>query len=53
MKKKPGYELFQENVQCSWKPWIVWLKMPRWSDCLKKTNSANPVRFSGTFVRVF
>ena len=32
---------------------LVRLKMPHWSDCLKRTNSVNPVRFSGTFVTVF
>ena len=32
---------------------LVRLKMPHWSDCLKRTNSVDPVRFSGTFVTVF
>ena len=32
---------------------LVRLKMSHWSDCLKKTTSVNPVRFSGTFVTVF
>ena len=39
--------------QCSRKPWIVWLKMPHWIDCSKKTSSVNPAPFSGTFVSVF
>ena len=32
---------------------LVRLRMPHWSDCLKRTSSVNPVRFSGTFVTVF
>ena len=32
---------------------LVRLRMPHRSDCLKRTSSVNPVRFSGTFVTVF
>ena len=32
---------------------LVRLKMPHWSDCVKRTSSVNPVRFSGTFVTVW
>ena len=32
---------------------LVRLRMPHWSDCLKRASSVNPVRFSGTFVTVF
>ena len=42
-----------KKSQFSRKPWIVWLKMPHWIDCLKKTSSVNPAQFSGTFVTVF
>ena len=31
----------------------MWLKMPHWSDCLKKTSSLIHIQFSGTFVTVF
>ena len=31
-----------KKTQCSCKPWIMWLNMPHWSDCLKKTSSVNP-----------
>ena len=41
-KNQGQYELFEENTQCSCKPWIMWLNMPHWSDCLKKTSSVNP-----------
>ena len=31
----------------------MWLKMPHWSDCLKKTSSLIHIQFSGTSVTVF
>ena len=50
-KKNEGMNDFKKR-QCSRKPWIVWLKMPHWIDCSKKTSSVNPAPFSGTFVSV-
>ena len=47
-KKNQGMNDFKKTCH-----FLVRLKMPHWSDCLKRTNSVNPVRFSGTFVTVF
>ena len=46
-KRKKGMNDFKKTHN-----FLVSLKMPHWSDCLKKTSSENPVPFSGTFVAV-
>ena len=51
-KKNNGMNDFKKR-RCSRKPWIVWLKIPHWINCSKKTSSVNPAQFSGTFVIVF
>ena len=47
-KKNQGMNDFKKTYNV-----LVRLKMPHWSDCLKKTSSVNPDRFPGTFVTMF
>ena len=47
-KKNQGTHDFKKTYNV-----LVRLRMPHWSDCLKKTISVNPVKFSGTFVILF
>ena len=47
-KKNQGMNDFKKTCH-----FLVRLRMPHWSDCLKRTSSVNPARISGTFVTVF
>ena len=49
-ERKTRVLIFLRQHMMSWKPCLVWLKMPHWSDWLKKTSSVNLVPFSGTYV---
>ena len=47
-KENQGMNNFKKTCN-----FLVRLKMPHRSDCVKRTSSVNPVRFSGTFVTVW
>ena len=51
-KKNQGMNDFKKRHNVLVSLGLMRLKMPHWSDCLKKTISVNPVQFLGTFIKV-